>query len=71
VKELLITFIKIYKLILSPLLSKKLRCRFHPTCSDYAIMSLNKYGVKIGIKKAINRLHRCNPYNGESCIDYP
>jgi putative membrane protein insertion efficiency factor len=70
-KRFLIILIKIYKLILSPVLSKKLRCRFYPTCSDYAIMSLNKYGSKIGIKKVINRLCRCNPYNGESCIDYP
>jgi hypothetical protein len=71
VSKILITFIKLYKLILSPILSKKLRCRFYPTCSDYAIMSLDKYGVNIGIKKVINRLRRCNSYNGESCIDYP
>jgi hypothetical protein len=69
--KILIAFIKIYKLILSPLLSKKLRCRFYPTCSDYAIMSLDKHGLKAGVKKIINRLQRCNPYNGESCIDYP
>jgi putative membrane protein insertion efficiency factor len=70
-KKILIAFVRIYKLTLSPLLSKKLHCRFHPTCSDYAIMAVDKYGIKIGIKKAISRLHRCNPYNGDSCIDYP
>jgi len=70
-KSLLIIIIRAYKLTLSPFLSRKLHCRFHPTCSEFAILALNKYGIKVGSKKAINRLRRCNPYNEESCIDYP
>ena len=70
-KDLFILFIKVYKLTLSPIISRKRRCRFYPTCSDYAIRALDKYGAISGIKKVIGRLCRCNPYNRESCIDYP
>lgn len=70
-KHFFIILIRVYKLLLSPLLSKRVCCKFHPTCSDYAIGVLNKYGTAIGLKKTISRLSRCNPYNGDSCIDYP
>jgi len=70
-KYLLIGLIRLYKLFVSPILSRRIYCKFHPTCSDYAIEALNKYGVVRGLKKIINRLRRCNPYNGDSCIDYP
>ena len=70
-KGLLILLVKAYQASLSPILSKKLNCRFHPTCSNYAIMVLKKYTIKTAIQKIINRLLRCNAYNTESCIDYP
>lgn len=38
-------------------------CRFYPTCSEYAVQSLEKYGVFIGGAKAIWRILRCNPFN--------
>lgn len=38
-------------------------CRFRPTCSDYAILSLEKYGVIKGGFKAFWRILRCNPWN--------
>lgn len=38
-------------------------CRFNPTCSDYAIQSINKYGIIIGGLKAAWRVLRCNPFN--------
>ncbi|WP_367278980.1 membrane protein insertion efficiency factor YidD [Methanospirillum sp.] len=50
---------------------KHVLCRFHPSCSNYAIMALEKYGFIRGWAMAINRIRRCNPYNLESCIDYP
>jgi len=46
-------------------------CRFEPTCSDYAILAFNKYGLIDGIKKTTIRLLRCNPLNSHSNIDYP
>jgi len=69
--KFLIFLIKTYQKYISPIKPKKVKCRFYPTCSLYAIMSIQKYGTIKGIKKSVNRLRRCNPYNRESCIDYP
>ncbi|MDO8667984.1 MAG: membrane protein insertion efficiency factor YidD [bacterium] len=38
-------------------------CRFHPTCSEYAIQSVEKYGFIKGGIKAVWRVLRCNPFN--------
>jgi hypothetical protein len=38
-------------------------CRFHPTCSEYAIQAIEKYGVIKGGLKAAWRVVRCNPYS--------
>ncbi len=38
-------------------------CRFSPTCSDYAIAAISKYGVARGGAKAFWRVVRCNPFN--------
>jgi len=45
-------------------------CRFHPTCSEYAVQALNKYGATIGSIKAFWRVLRCNPWN-KGGIDNP
>ncbi|NMD34208.1 MAG: membrane protein insertion efficiency factor YidD [Firmicutes bacterium] len=47
------------------------QCRFYPTCSEYAALAIQKYGVVKGTAKAIERLSRCRPDNTESCIDWP
>ena len=44
-------------------------CRFEPSCSEYMIMSVDKYGLKKGVINGINRLKRCKPPNGG--IDNP
>ncbi len=38
-------------------------CRFTPTCSDYAIQAIEKYGIFKGGAKAFYRVMRCNPFN--------
>lgn len=38
-------------------------CRFHPTCSEYAIQAVEKYGFLKGGLKALWRVLRCNPFN--------
>jgi putative membrane protein insertion efficiency factor len=38
-------------------------CRFRPTCSDYAIQAVEKYGLVRGGFKALWRVLRCNPFN--------
>jgi putative membrane protein insertion efficiency factor len=38
-------------------------CRFHPTCSEYAIQAIEKHGAVKGSMKAAWRILRCNPWN--------
>lgn len=43
-------------------------CRFDPTCSEYAIQALEKYGFVKGWKMTVGRLRRCRPpYGGTDC----
>ena len=60
-KKVLIYFIKAYKIIISPLLPD--RCRFYPTCSEYAVEAIDKYGILKGSIKSMYRILRCNPFN--------
>lgn len=46
----------------------RLRCCYTPSCSEYAILALKKYGLIFGSIKAVKRLLRCGPPGG---IDYP
>ncbi|MGB0884034.1 MAG: membrane protein insertion efficiency factor YidD [Flavobacteriales bacterium] len=48
-----------------------IRCRFYPSCSEYTITSLEKYGLYKGLKLSFNRIKRCNLNNTDSCIDFP
>lgn len=59
-KKILIFFIRIYRKYISPI--KKPCCRFYPTCSQYAIEAISKYGALKGAGKAICRIARCNPF---------
>lgn len=46
-------------------------CRFYPTCSNYAVMALEKYGFFKGWYMSFARIKRCNKEFTGSCIDYP
>lgn len=48
---------------------KRRSCLFKPTCSEYAILALNKYGVLRGLPKIIDRCKRC--HGNKYRIDYP
>lgn len=56
----LIACVRFYQRVLSPL--KGPTCRFHPTCSQYAIESLRTHGALCGLRYAIGRLLRCQPF---------
>ncbi|MBR4151395.1 MAG: membrane protein insertion efficiency factor YidD [Selenomonadaceae bacterium] len=56
----LISIIKFYQKWLSPL--KAPCCRFVPTCSNYAIEALKKYGLARGGLLTLKRILRCNPF---------
>ncbi|WP_254031978.1 membrane protein insertion efficiency factor YidD [Planktothrix agardhii] len=60
-KTLLITLIKGYRFLISPLFPPA--CRFHPTCSQYAIEALETFGIIQGSWLALKRILRCHPYH--------
>jgi putative membrane protein insertion efficiency factor len=60
-KNLIINVIRFYRKHLSSL--KIQSCRFYPSCSSYAIDSIEKYGIFKGIRLSIWRILRCNPFS--------
>lgn len=63
-----IGIISIYRKIPGPWHSM---CRFTPTCSEYAIIALKKYGFFKGWFLAIKRIIRCNPFGGDGYDPVP
>mgnify|MGYP001177028100 FL=1 len=61
-KKIIILIIKFYQKVFSPLLGPS--CRFQPTCSNYAIMAIQKHGVLSGVLLASKRILKCNPWGG-------
>ena len=61
-RRVLIFLILLYRVTLGRLLGGQ--CRFHPSCSQYAIDAVNKYGPLRGGWKALKRIGRCNPWGG-------
>ncbi len=61
-KRAIICLIQIYQRYAPDSLRNK--CRFEPSCSEYMILSIKKYGLLKGIKKGICRLKRCNINDG-------
>ena len=60
-KVVLIFFIRAYRLLISPLLPPS--CRFTPTCSEYAMQAIEKYGALRGAYLGARRLLRCHPFH--------
>jgi hypothetical protein len=65
-RKILIWLITVYQATAK--IETRLRCCFEPSCSEYAILAIKKYGVFKGVNKSIKRLKRCHPPGG---IDYP
>jgi hypothetical protein len=65
----LIQLIKAYRFLLSPWLGG--HCRFHPTCSCYAITAVERYGALRGGAMAIRRLLRCHPWHPGGIDEVP
>ena len=53
--------IKGYKILISPYLGTN--CRFHPTCSTYAIEAVEKHGALKGAALSVKRISKCHPFN--------
>lgn len=66
-KRTIICIIKLYQKFAPESIRNK--CRFEPSCSEYMIISIEKYGLRKGMKAGIKRLKRCNTSDGG--YDYP
>ncbi len=63
-KKIFILLVKIYKKTLSPVLSFfGVNCKYYPTCSDYMIQAVEKYGFFKGFFLGFKRILRCNPFS--------
>jgi putative membrane protein insertion efficiency factor len=60
-RHLAVLLIRLYQWTVSPLLGPA--CRFHPSCSQYALEALLRFGVLRGSALALKRLARCHPWH--------
>jgi putative membrane protein insertion efficiency factor len=58
---LLIAGVRLYQIFLSPVLGRQ--CRFQPTCSQYFILAVKKYGAVRGAYRGVLRICRCHPFH--------
>lgn len=67
--SLVIKIIRVYQNGISPYLPSV--CRYEPTCSEYSIEAINKFGSFKGILLTVKRLLRCNPLGGKGYDPIP
>lgn len=67
-KRLLLWLIRFYRKYISP--CRPPCCRFIPTCSQYALEAVEKYGAVKGGFLALRRILRCNPFHKQDSIEY-
>lgn len=67
-KTLLLSLIRFYRRAISPL--RPPCCRFIPTCSEYALEAVEKYGAVKGGWLALRRIARCQPFHRQKSIKY-
>jgi len=61
VKRLVLAPIRLYARFISPALPP--RCKYHPSCSSYAVQAIERYGILRGLVLAAWRVLRCNPWS--------
>ncbi|MDG2294909.1 MAG: membrane protein insertion efficiency factor YidD [Paracoccaceae bacterium] len=61
--------IRAYRMFLSPLVGRN--CRYHPTCSAYALQALQRHGAIKGIWLSLRRIARCHPWGGSGNDEVP
>lgn len=60
-KRILVGLIRFYQIFISPL--KGQTCRFYPSCSEYSVQALQKYGLIEGSWKSVRRILKCHPFH--------
>ena len=60
-RSLVVLPIRAYQLLLSPVIGQ--RCRYYPSCSEYAVQAIMRFGILRGLVLAGWRLLRCNPWS--------
>ena len=68
-RRLAVLPIALYQRAISPLIPP--RCKYHPSCSEYAVQAIESYGILRGAALAGWRLLRCNPWNPGGVDDVP
>jgi putative membrane protein insertion efficiency factor len=61
VRKLVVLPIRAYQLLISPMTGD--RCKYYPSCSEYAVQAVNRFGILRGLVLAGWRLLRCNPWS--------
>jgi len=69
VKFVLLLLLRFYRKAISPYLGNN--CRFHPTCSVYAMQAIEKYGAMKGSWLAIKRIGKCHPLHPGGIDEVP
>ena len=64
-----VLLIRFYQLVISPWLGPK--CRYTPTCSQYALEAIQKYGPIKGVLLGLKRIARCHPWGGSGYDPLP
>lgn len=63
-KKIIIFLLKGYKKIISPMFSAVgIHCKYYPTCSEYMVQAIEKYGIVKGGLLGIIRILKCNPFS--------
>ena len=62
-KKLIIFLVKVYKKLISPIFENwGIQCKYRPTCSEYVVQAVEKYGVFKGCLLGVKRILKCNPF---------
>ena len=67
IKQIAKAPIHFYRLVISPWLGSN--CRFHPTCSAYALEAIDTHGPLKGLWLGFKRILRCTPWNTKAGVD--
>jgi putative membrane protein insertion efficiency factor len=73
---ILVAGLRSYQCVVSPIFNAVftpmgLGCRFHPTCSQYALEAVGRHGAARGSTLALKRVCRCHPWGGYGCDPVP